>query len=675
MAKNDMIARLRTVLGLDTREFEQGERRARKKIGLFEQKLKQFRNVVIGAFSVLALKKFADVIAGTIARVTREADRFQKLGTRLGVSTNFLSELQFVAERTGQTFESVTKSIERQVRRVGEAAEGNKTYAEAFRALNLEAARLRELSPEQQFSLILQRLSEIPNKTEQVRIAFNAFGREGVSMLQAIEGGAGEIIKLRNEARHLGATVDQFKADKFAAFADSLTNIKTRFAAFARDFAEKFIDVFNRNEKDITDFLDRFLNKSREFATILIPLFERLGQAVLKVSDLMVDLAESRLVKPITDFLGAFFFDDKVDELAASEARVRAALNKKRNNAFTPPGEDPLVAEQEKQAKAEAEAAKRELERQTNIKKAQERLLAIETQLRKKFLNERKGQVEKRLEQEQELFKGLQQIGERIIEDEENRLKRMRGLKQREIDVRNQFLKAQQEVINPDGKQTSFEARRGLGRELFEASSISSLTALDKAAGIKSVNKKRADALQAVIEKARELRDQFNAEGRERLEFNEIILSANRAQLVSIERLKEEVRNSGEGFKEFRENAKTALLSSLERVSELQGKLKNVTDALKNMEAKIKISEKEKILDEAKSLRRQLQDTFSVPIIQTVRFLENNLGPVPSVEGVGPGGGTVFAPTFNGVLDAKEAARVMKPHFDNLAARLGGMGF
>ncbi len=139
--------------------------------------------------AVLGLAGVGGFGALTSAAV-RSGDQFQKLSLRLGASTEALSQLQFVAERSGVNFQTLTTGLQRLTRRASEAAAGTGPAVKVFQALGINAAVFAKLAPETQFEVIADRLNQVEDSSRKVALAQKLLDSEGVALIQTFQGGA-----------------------------------------------------------------------------------------------------------------------------------------------------------------------------------------------------------------------------------------------------------------------------------------------------------------------------------------------------------------------------------------------------------------------------------------------------------------------------------------------------
>lgn len=196
-------------------KFEKGFSSYVKKIGL-----------ALGG--VFAVQKLTSWLSG----ISQAQDRIQKLSIRLGETTNFLSEMQYVADLSGVSVEELNNAIERGNRNLAEFAEtGAGEASDAFTKLGIEAKNsegklksFEELLPE-----YAKGFAGIADNSEKVNLAFKLFGRSGTAMLQIFDAGADGIEAMRQKARDLGISLDQDAADKTAKLNDTIGTLSKAF--------------------------------------------------------------------------------------------------------------------------------------------------------------------------------------------------------------------------------------------------------------------------------------------------------------------------------------------------------------------------------------------------------------------------------------------------------------
>jgi len=210
------------------------------------------------AFGTAALSIYQ--VKKQIGAFLDEADRFQKLSTRLNETTNFLSEMAVVADLGGMSAQSLYQSIQILKIRMGEFAQfGTGEGKDAFRKLGVEQDILngKFKDAESLFPKLVEGINNLKNETDKSSMAYRLFGRSGVEMMQIIRQGSDEIEKQRNLARALGFSMDQDVADGAANALDALALLRYGLIGVREEFGKRISPVIEDAANDITEALIR----------------------------------------------------------------------------------------------------------------------------------------------------------------------------------------------------------------------------------------------------------------------------------------------------------------------------------------------------------------------------------------------------------------------------------
>ena len=153
----------------------------------------------VGAMVTAPLVAFAKVFASG-------AHELERMSQRTGISIEVLSELGYAAQVAGVDMEDLEKGIRKMQKTIVGAATGSSSAQESLKLLNLTIQDLDGLSPDEQFKLIGDRLSQIADPTIRAALAMEMFGRAGTTLLPMLSQGAAGIEAFQQEARRLGLT-------------------------------------------------------------------------------------------------------------------------------------------------------------------------------------------------------------------------------------------------------------------------------------------------------------------------------------------------------------------------------------------------------------------------------------------------------------------------------------
>lgn len=222
-----------------------------------ENKTKQSAKQMTKAFDrvKLALRTLFPVLAGlaitskvisSFQELRKEVDKIQKIGLKLGESTENLSRLKFIAEQSGIGFQTLTQSLTKMNRKVSEAKMNTGEAVLALQKLGLSADELQQKSPYEQFMTIAKAIPLIENASEKIYILDKLFGGAGTTLQQAFSGGYEALERLANSTPNV---ISQETADRVAEFNDNMhrlaENLKSVTLPILSKVAETVNDIFS----------------------------------------------------------------------------------------------------------------------------------------------------------------------------------------------------------------------------------------------------------------------------------------------------------------------------------------------------------------------------------------------------------------------------------------------
>ncbi|HNQ22492.1 MAG TPA: hypothetical protein PKK06_05300 [Phycisphaerae bacterium] len=201
----------------DDSKLVRGLKRASAKLKTFGEGVRNLglKLAGLGSAVIAPLAASSKVFAGM-------GDDLAKMSARTGFSVETLSELGFAADLSGASLEVFEAGVRKMQRTLVDAATGSKSAQDSLALLGLTVAELDQLSPEQQFKLIADRLARIEDPTIKAAAALELFGRSGTQLLPMLTGGAAGIEELQGAARKLGLTISTEDAQAAERFSDTL---------------------------------------------------------------------------------------------------------------------------------------------------------------------------------------------------------------------------------------------------------------------------------------------------------------------------------------------------------------------------------------------------------------------------------------------------------------------
>lgn len=194
-----------------------------------------------------AAAAFGVAAGGATAALTisaaRSADQLAKTADKIGATTQALAGLQYAAELSGVSTETMNMALQRMTRRVSEAAMGTGEAKAALFELGLNAQELEQLPLDVQMGMIADAMQGVGSQADRVRIAMKLFDSEGVALVNTLAGGSEELNKLAYEADVLGLAISRVDAAKIEEANDSIFRAKQVFTGLGNQLATAFAPI------------------------------------------------------------------------------------------------------------------------------------------------------------------------------------------------------------------------------------------------------------------------------------------------------------------------------------------------------------------------------------------------------------------------------------------------
>lgn len=220
-----VIAKLKAVLSVDGTKFERGLDKASRRTQSFKKKLSQSLKIAGAAFAAFALVAGAALTAMTKSAFS-SIDAQVKLSRSLGITSESFKAMAIVAEEAGVNQDGLGNAIRKSQVAIQNAERGLMTYKRAFDEMNLPVKELKGLSPDEQFEKIAVALAGVEDKTKQVTIAQELFGRQGLGVINMLDDYALKAQDAAAFAEKFGLSVSDVDASKIEEANDAMGRVK-----------------------------------------------------------------------------------------------------------------------------------------------------------------------------------------------------------------------------------------------------------------------------------------------------------------------------------------------------------------------------------------------------------------------------------------------------------------
>ena len=167
----------------DDTKLVRGLRSAEKRLKAFGASVQSIGTKIfgLGAAAIAPLLATTNVFAEL-------GDQLAKMSARTGISVESLSELGYAAEQSGADMETLEGGVRKLQKFLVSVAEGSDSALSVLSSLGLTLADLSRLTPDKQFELLADRISQIQDPAIKAAMAMEVFGKTGTVVAPDVPG-------------------------------------------------------------------------------------------------------------------------------------------------------------------------------------------------------------------------------------------------------------------------------------------------------------------------------------------------------------------------------------------------------------------------------------------------------------------------------------------------------
>jgi len=204
--------------------------------------------------------------------------------TRL--STTELQKYEYALKFIDGDIDTLTKTMTKNIRSMGDARQGNKELAASYDRLGIKVTdsnwQLRDSNLV--YWEVIDALGRIPNETERDELAMTLLGKSAQELNPIINAGAEAFKALGDEAERMGYVMKPEDVEKFGAFNDKIDRLKSGLEGIKRQVAIAVMPFLDPIVKNVDDLLKD--GKIQALADQYLPVVaEKMGVWGKSISD------------------------------------------------------------------------------------------------------------------------------------------------------------------------------------------------------------------------------------------------------------------------------------------------------------------------------------------------------------------------------------------------------
>lgn len=220
--------------------------------------------IAVGAAVVEVGKKINQLMLDTM----NYADSVGDLAAKYGVSTDAISEMQYIADQSSTSIEGMTSAMTMLLNRAKENGEGFKELGVNVYDANGNLKQMDEL-----FYETIGALNSVESEGERSRLMLETFGRSAMTVGEVVRKSSEELAQMRQEAHDLGVVMQEETINYASDMNDTFAVLKLQgqsalasLVAGAPDAEEKLQNFFD----SVIDMLDTYIPTFTNFAVRLL---------------------------------------------------------------------------------------------------------------------------------------------------------------------------------------------------------------------------------------------------------------------------------------------------------------------------------------------------------------------------------------------------------------------
>ena len=258
-------------LKLDASEYKQGLNEAKREGENFAEhtEKKVSPKAVAGWAAIVAIIiKAVQAITKLAIESMNYADKIGDLAKQYGVTTDAISEMQYIADQSSTSVEGLTSSMTQLYNRAKQNGDAFRRLGVSVKDNNGNFKTMDEL-----FWETVGALNDIENEGERSAYMLDLFGRSAMNVGEVLRKDTAEITRMRKEAHELGIVLNESTINFASDFNDQIAVLKLEFrsamasmVAGAPDAEERFDKFFQNLLETVNKYLPAFANFITRFA-------------------------------------------------------------------------------------------------------------------------------------------------------------------------------------------------------------------------------------------------------------------------------------------------------------------------------------------------------------------------------------------------------------------------
>lgn len=168
--------------------------------------------------AVHSATKFAEAVHSTMLEIDATSDQSKRLGADFG---ELVLLRKSIGDTSGMESDAVDASLQRMQMNLYEAASGTGELHDMLAALGVDAGELINQGPRAQLEALSEAAQRAKNPADQLKLAYEAFGKQGAGMVESLREGKGAIDDMDSHLERVGMKLENYQAEQVGSAMDA----------------------------------------------------------------------------------------------------------------------------------------------------------------------------------------------------------------------------------------------------------------------------------------------------------------------------------------------------------------------------------------------------------------------------------------------------------------------
>lgn len=238
-----------------------------------------------------ALKSAALGLRDMAVESAAYGDEILTTSQQTGLATDKIQELKYASELVDVSLETVTGSMARNIRAMGDAQSGTKQYVEAYDKLGITVTNTDGTLRDSQtvYWEIIDALGAIDNATERDSIAMDLLGRSAQDLNPLILAGSAKMAGFAVEAHNMGAVLTEDTLVQLGAFDDGMVRMENAMNSLKNNIGAVLAPALASISEMAAQRIGEFSKSVQEADGNVAKIGEIIGNTLLNMVNEIVD--------------------------------------------------------------------------------------------------------------------------------------------------------------------------------------------------------------------------------------------------------------------------------------------------------------------------------------------------------------------------------------------------